>query len=229
MDTVYQENIRMDDIDAILAKMNQFDDYTLIRPGGDIPGPLRVDLKNKNGINNKKYMFRQLSSDTVKFEGLPSVLSDMTCNLFRNVYFLFEDVVMVELIEVNPVTGRQWIRLHNGTSGWTTEDWVLRVPRAYAHYSPTKYGEKVMESSILHIYTDDKLGIIYGGVRFNAATHNTDDLIFNSPIHGRNTVFSPLSAPAFGCKVNTNGDVCLNGGFTLTAATYIYLQIVFPI
>ena len=229
MDTVYQENIRMDDIDAILAKMNQFDDYTLIRPGGDIPGPLRVDLKNKNGINNKKYMFRQLSSDTVKFEGLPSVLSDMTCNLFRNVYFLFEDVVMVELIEVNPITGRQWIRLHNGTSGWTTEDWVLRVPRSYVHYSPTKYGEKVAESSILHIYTDDKLGIIYGGVKFNAGTHNTDDLIFNSPIHGRNTVFSPLSAPALGCKVNTNGDVCLNGGFTLTAATYIYLQIVFPI
>lgn len=26
--TIYQENIRMDDIDAILAKMNQFNDYT---------------------------------------------------------------------------------------------------------------------------------------------------------------------------------------------------------
>lgn len=229
MDTIYQKNIVTDDAEDILSQMNRFDDYTLIRPGGDIPGPLKVDLKKKNGIYNKKYIFRQVASDSVKFEGMPSSLSDVSCDLARNVYFLFEDVVMVELVELRPTVGRRWLRLYNNTSGWTTTDWVLRVPGAYAHYTPTKYGPKVAESSILHIYSDGRIGIIYGGVRLNAGTYSTDDLIFTSPIHGRNTVFSPLSGPAFGCKVNTNGDVCLNGGFTLDTAMYIYLQIVFPI
>lgn len=86
MSTIYQENIRMDDIDAILAKMNQFNDYTEVtRSTAPFTSVLMVSPEEKGAITQKKYALSQ-SQELGFFDDMPPALAGQMAAVYRDVY-----------------------------------------------------------------------------------------------------------------------------------------------
>ncbi len=126
MDTVYQENIRMDDIDAILAKMNQFNDYEEVtKSTAPFTNVLTVSPEEKGVITQKKYAISQ-SQELGFFDDMPPALIGQMATVYRDVFYKNTINILVQLTELYPVAGRIWTNVYN-VGNWT--GWACVLPQ----------------------------------------------------------------------------------------------------
>lgn len=100
-------------------------DYALVTPDSIIKSALYVDLNNKYGEFNRKYILSQASSGT-KFSDLPTSISNIQCILMRDVYWISSVNILVRMTEYFPVVGRTWYNQYN-SGVWT--GWVFLNPQ----------------------------------------------------------------------------------------------------
>ncbi len=121
MDTVYQENIRMDDIDAILAKMNQFDDYESVT-SSELPftNVLTISPEEKGAVSQKKYAIYQNPNNVGVLDDMPWPLQNIESVVYRDVLYRSQDHILVVLTEGYPAPGRVWTAFYNNGNwnGW---------------------------------------------------------------------------------------------------------------
>ena len=106
-----------------MANMNRYDVYKATGVGdSDFPlkSCLEISFSNVNSPLNMKYKISQTASGA-HLAGLPSALSEVTCVVYRTVFFSSSTVhTCVKLEELHPNPGRVWYNYYNaGTwTGW---------------------------------------------------------------------------------------------------------------
>lgn len=113
----------LNELNNNMANMNRYDVYKATGVGdSDFPlkSCLEISFSNVNSPLNMKYKISQTASGA-HLAGLPSALSEVTCVVYRTVFFSGSTVhSAVKLEELHPVPGRVWYNYYNaGTwTGW---------------------------------------------------------------------------------------------------------------
>ena len=113
----------LNELNNNMANMNRYDVYKATSVGdSDFPlkSCLEVSFSNATSGLNANYKISQTASGA-HLDGLPSALSNVTCVVYRTVFFSGSTVhSAVKLEELHPVPGRVWYNYYNaGTwTGW---------------------------------------------------------------------------------------------------------------
>ena len=113
----------LNELNNNMANMNRYDVYKATGVGdSDFPlkSCLEISFSNVNSPLNMKYKISQTASGA-HLAGLPSALSEVTCVVYRTVFFSSSTVhTCVKLEELHPNSGRVWYNYYNsGTwTGW---------------------------------------------------------------------------------------------------------------
>lgn len=106
-----------------MSDANKYDIYLPITVGDSgfpLKSCLEISFTTPDSLLNKKYKVSQDKS-RAHLAGMPSALADVTCVVYRNVFFSGSTVhIGVKLEELHPVPGRVWYNYYNaGTwTGW---------------------------------------------------------------------------------------------------------------